>query len=646
MLTVRVPIDWGRMTGRQRRRLDRMTRRDTRVIRAYLGVIEHHEREVVYAQGGGRRLRVDAGALDRLTLRTRERRQVAHDFKRRFPNISTNELQECRETAIAMWESFLRVRATPPMRARGYRPKKIPRYMFERQFRLVYTPDKRVRHWLVLRDSLDSVRQGRRRHDRLAVPLRPSSYHLSMLRRGTVKSIQVFKDRRRKWWVLFRVRITPPSSTATVTTDSDPATDTVPARPPAVLGIDLGIRKAACSVLLTPDGLRHVRFWRQEEKTRRMERYDRIFASLQRRREEKLRAGLSADGVSRRLRALKTKRRDLSIDHDRRLVRRLCDHIVELSRSYDIYVAIGRLAGIRRHARRSSGHRGGRRYRHMITRWSFARVTEWLVHALRLAGVDASRVRVVSEQWTSITCSRCGRRGVRPRQSLFVCPTCGYRVNADVNGAINIARRLIMLIPSLRNESSARGQWLLPSTSTTVRVAGRTTPRARRSARRSDERCVHSERSPASPVGVTVVDRYEQASLERYVSGADPAMETRTVEDPSAATRDSHWRPWRTNAAGGGCVQDEGPRPDDPCQTSGQPVEDDSTPCRSPVTAVRMRAEHGSGRTVGPHSPARRLTESGGGRSHRREDLQVGPCVSEPQSGAAARRAPRADGRR
>jgi hypothetical protein len=41
-------------------------------------------------------------------------------------------------------------------------------------------------------------------------------------------------------------------------------------KPPAVLSIDLGINKAACSVLLTKKGYRHIRYWKQEDKLQRM----------------------------------------------------------------------------------------------------------------------------------------------------------------------------------------------------------------------------------------------------------------------------------------------------------------------------------------------------------------------------------------
>ena len=43
--------------------------------------------------------------------------------------------------------------------------------------------------------------------------------------------------------------------------------------------------------------------------------------------------------------------------------------------------------------------------------------------------------------------------------------SCGFKTNADRNGSLNIARRLIKLIPSLQNENQGLGRWLVPERS-------------------------------------------------------------------------------------------------------------------------------------------------------------------------------------
>ena len=119
IISVKVPIKWDSMTDRQKTRLNRITGRDSRVIQAYLGVIERHEDELLT---GKKRTRINTSKLEELTLTaskgTASRSYVPHDFKVRFPNISMNEFQECRDTAIAMWQSYLERGGSKPLRAK------------------------------------------------------------------------------------------------------------------------------------------------------------------------------------------------------------------------------------------------------------------------------------------------------------------------------------------------------------------------------------------------------------------------------------------------------------------------------------------------------------------------------------------------
>jgi len=135
--SVKIPIDRDDMTPVQMTRLSQITGRDTRVIKAYLGVIERNQSQL----RTGRRTQLDRGTLDELTLTTRQcknnRTSVAHDFKARFPRISTNEFGQCRDTAIAMWTSYLEHGGARPLTSRNYKPRKIPRCVFPNCFSLV-----------------------------------------------------------------------------------------------------------------------------------------------------------------------------------------------------------------------------------------------------------------------------------------------------------------------------------------------------------------------------------------------------------------------------------------------------------------------------------------------------------------------------
>ncbi len=513
IISVKVPIRWDVMTERQRTRLSRITGRDTRVIKAYLGVIERHESTLLI---GGRKKRLHAGKIDELTLTatrgSANRTSVPHDFKRRFPNISVNEFQECRDTATAMWESYLERGGSKPLHARGYSSRKIPRLAFKQRFDVIYNPDLSVRHWLRLRDSLDSLRNSRAHHDKLMIPLSPSSYHLNRMRDGEVKTVMLFKDSFRKWWAVF-----------SVTLDIDTLDSS--GNPPAVIAIDLGINKAACSVLLTQKGYKQIRYWKQKDKIRLMKRYDEKVAALQRKKEELLVHREDASGVTRRLREMSRKRAKVSKEYDNVLVKDISDHILEMAQCHDLHAAIGQLRGIRNIARK--GNYKGRAFRGMIHRWAFTRVRQMLEHKLMTAGFNTKRFLAVPESWTSIKCHKCGHKGIRPKQNLFICHTCGYRANADLNGAINIGRRLIMLIPSLKNEKTGLGMWLLPKEKTTLK--------ARRSSG-SKRKSLLPQRPPALLEGESVADCNVQTTLELSESSKDPAM-VKTVEELSAALR-------------------------------------------------------------------------------------------------------------
>ncbi|MHA2378767.1 MAG: hypothetical protein ACXADS_05795 [Candidatus Thorarchaeota archaeon] len=149
--------------------------------------------------------------------------------------------------------------------------------------------------WLDLRDSLDSAPEKRRVHDRLLIPLKMSPYHLNQIERGTVKALQILTDRSRKWWVTLAVRI----DTPTLPTEN---------LPPAVLGIDLGIEKAACATLVTPSKVREIKYFVQADKTSRIRELDRRVADLQRDMDTRRNNRQRHDKLALELRVLRDKR--------------------------------------------------------------------------------------------------------------------------------------------------------------------------------------------------------------------------------------------------------------------------------------------------------------------------------------------------
>ena len=68
---------------------------------------------------------------------------------------------------------------------------------------------------------------------------------------------------------------------------------------------------------------------------------------------------------------------------------------------------------------------------------SYYRLTEYIKYKAEWEGIP---VLAIPEYNTSKTCHRCGKEGKRVSQGLFKCPNCGLEYNADLNGAINIAK--------------------------------------------------------------------------------------------------------------------------------------------------------------------------------------------------------------
>jgi transposase len=448
----------------------------------------------------------------------------------RFPRISQNEMSECRQTAVSLYESYLKLRtkkgwnASRPTSINGTR--RIPRWVFSQRFKLIEKKTSVSRWWLDIRDALDSAPKSKFIHDRLSIPLKISPFHLNQIRRGEVKAVQLFTDRSRKWWVTIAVRIPIDESPE----DSHPV---------AILGIDLGIEKAACSTLLTPEKTRETHYFVQREKVKVIKKYDRLVADLQREMNTQRNNGLSSDRVAEKLRQMRSKRENVTREYDRVLVRHLLDYISELSKKYTLYVAIGRLKNIRMRAKRGNYH--GRRFRGMIHSWAFARITESLKHGLAQQGwkVDGKdpQFRAVPEAWTSIMCWKCGSKGTRPQQNYFHCPSCGYSINADQNGSINIAARLLTLTKSLH---SVRGLGLWTRT---LDKARRARLKAQKKKPSSKGKSLLSKKELTSGSGESAAVHFVQSDLVSFSDGTDesdndPAVAS-TVETLSVAGSDA-----------------------------------------------------------------------------------------------------------
>jgi transposase len=265
-----------------------------------------------------------------------------------------------------------------------------------------------------------------------------------------------------------------------------------------------------------------------EGEIKAIRKYDALVSDLQREMHTRQNNGLNSDKLAKKLRRMHSKRENVAKEYDRVLVRQLLDYISELSKMYTLYVAIGRLKNIRMRARK--GNYRGPKFRGIIHSWAFLRVTNSIKHGLAqmgwtVEGKDA-RFRAVPEAWTSVICWKCGSKGERPKQNYFHCPACGYKTNADKNGSINIAARMLTLTKSLHSVGGL-GLW----TRTLERIR-RARPKAQE--RSSQGKSLLSKKGISSVSGESAAVHYAQSSLTSFSDEAgvyddDPAVES-TVE--------------------------------------------------------------------------------------------------------------------
>jgi putative transposase len=135
-------------------------------------------------------------------------------------------------------------------------------------------------------------------------------------------------------------------------------------------------------------------------------------------------------------------------------------------------IAIGDLSAIREEENgdsRNWGTSGNKK----LHGWEFDRFARLLEYKAEEHGILVDRV---DEENTSKTCSCCGqiRDSNRVERGLYVCESCETTMNADVNGAVNIRRKITQSPPT----GDMSNGWLAqPGVFLFDRESGRFTPR-------------------------------------------------------------------------------------------------------------------------------------------------------------------------
>jgi transposase, IS605 OrfB family, central region len=150
----------------------------------------------------------------------------------------------------------------------------------------------------------------------------------------------------------------------------------------------------------------------------------------------------------------------------------LAKHIVEQCINHEVgRIAIGDLTKVREDENgdaRNWGKRGNKK----LHGWEFDRFTRLLEYKAEEYGVLVDRT---SERDTSKTCSCCGRKrdANRVERGLYVCESCGATMNADVNGAVNIRRKITQSPPT---EDMSNGRLARPVAYLFNQTSGRFAP--------------------------------------------------------------------------------------------------------------------------------------------------------------------------
>jgi len=479
-----------RTTKKQESILNRITARQTYVVKLYLELLKKEEdtiRPTVY--GWDKRIR-------ELTILTRNRTKVKYDFKK-LTNLNTTSLGACFRQAVKMynsykthlkkWErsvektsikyalrmccdlsfdengsvisyseetdSFVNLFSTFLFWKRMMKKKpsepcsvntknKIPVFIRTNCNILYYEREKSIAFRIIDNTMLIRI-STLRKGEPLELELQLSEYHKKAMQNSRLTGGLFYKNNVKKRWE-FHAYIR----------EKLPAIK-IESQQKVILGIDLGINTDATVVALI-DGLKikqeHIHFLKEGDLRQRKYNIEQRKKTLKRLRD--------TNDTSKRnyaiqeLKALKGKIRTITTEMCHRISRKITDIAQSFAlQGYEVHVAIGKLKGIQSVVRRNAYSKKNRSRRNMFP---YAKLTDFITYKCYSAGIR--NVLLVKENFTSKTCHKCDSKNTaRPTQAQLKCHECGLQYHADVNGAINIAKKYLTMIFS-HEESAGKGK--------------------------------------------------------------------------------------------------------------------------------------------------------------------------------------------
>jgi len=144
--------------------------------------------------------------------------------------------------------------------------------------------------------------------------------------------------------------------------------------------------------------------------------------------------------TTRRIKKLYRKRKRRFRDRINKIVKKF----VDICASKNVTeIVCGDLKGIRENCRKGNGSR--KRNKIVNNFWSHRYITDRLRTTAENHGI---KLTLIDESNTSSICPICGAKGSRVYRGLFHCKKCGKKMKADVVGALNIAKKYGVKLPS------------------------------------------------------------------------------------------------------------------------------------------------------------------------------------------------------
>jgi len=321
--------------------------------------------------------------------------------------LKYSHLQQCYMVARSIWKSYKKIKGkkSPPK----LKNKKIPVWQDKRTFEFIEWKDgKLTKYWI----KISTLKHG----EKIMLPLDYGYYHVRELKEAKVKSV-AFVKKGDKFYAHVVIEKSKPQI-----------------QPEKILAIDLGVRRKATAVLLSPSltfTKKDIFIFREGKRLALIHKAEQYYSKMQ---------SLGKWRVLKRVRNLRKRYKE---EYDHIISRR----IVEIAEKHKAMVVVGYPKYCRSKHRKGNGNK---RLRKIVNSWSFYRIIQMIKYKCEERGIP---YLIIKESWTSKTCHKCGSRNTkRPYQSLFKCLDCGLEYNADINSAINIGIRASSLMPIGRCE--------------------------------------------------------------------------------------------------------------------------------------------------------------------------------------------------